>query len=53
MDSISHKAAPPYLNHYILPQATFNTYKYGFYPRTIRDWRLIYMIESTKLNDFT
>ena len=25
-------------DHFILPQATLNTYKYSFYPRTIKDW---------------
>jgi len=24
-------------NHFILPQATLNTYKFSFYPRTIKD----------------
>ena len=42
-------------NHFILPQATLNTYKYSFYPRTIKDWNNlpINMIEARDLNEFT
>ena len=43
-----------HLNHFILPQATLNTYKYSFYPRTIKDWNNlpINIIESSNLDNF-
>ena len=42
-------------NHFILPQATLNTYKYSFYPRTIKEWKNlpINVIESRDINKFT
>ena len=41
-------------NHFILPQVTLNTYKYSFYPRTIKDWNNlpISIIESRDLDEF-
>ena len=41
-------------NHFILPQATLNTYKYSFYPRTIKGWNNlpINVIESRDINEF-
>ena len=41
-------------NHFILPQATLNTYKYSFYPRTVKDWNElpINIIESRNLDGF-
>ena len=44
-----------HLNHFILPQATLNTYKYSFYPRTIKDWNNlpINVIESRDIDKFT
>ena len=40
---------------FILPQATLNSFKYSFYPRTIRDWNNLplYLIESRNLEEFT
>ena len=45
----------PHRDHFILPQATLNTYKYSFYPRTIQDWNnlLINVIEARDINEFT
>ena len=42
-------------NHFIPPQATLNTYKYSFYPRTINKWNNlpINVIESRDINEFT
>ena len=39
-------------NHFILPQSTFNIYKYSFYPRTIKEWNNlpINVIESKDIN---
>ena len=41
--------------HFILPQATLNSFKYSFYPRTIRDWNNlpVDLIESRNLGEFT
>ena len=41
--------------HFILHQATINTYKYSFYPRTIKEWNNlpINAIESRHINEFT
>ena len=41
-------------NHFILPQATLNTYKYSYYPRTVKDWNElpINIIESRNLDEF-
>ena len=41
-------------NRFILPQVTLNTYKYSFYPRTIKDWNNlpISIIESRDLDEF-
>ena len=37
-----------------LPQATLNSYKYSFYPRTIKDWNdlPINVIEASDLDEF-
>ena len=42
-------------NHFILPHATLNTYKYSFYPRTIKEWNnlSINVTESRDINKFT
>ena len=42
-------------DHFILPQATLNTYKYSFYPRTIKGWNNlpINVIEAGDINKFT
>ena len=42
-------------NHFVLPQATLNSYKYSFYPRTIKDWNNlpINVIEARDLDEFT
>ena len=42
-------------NHFILPQATLNTYKYSLYPRTMKEWNNlpINIIESRDINEFT
>ena len=42
-------------DHFILPQATLNTYKYSFYPRTIKDWNNlpINVIEARDINEVT
>ena len=41
--------------HFILPQATLNSFKYSFYPRTIGDWNNlpVDVIESRNLEEFT
>ena len=41
--------------HFILPQANLNSFKYSFYPRTIRDWNNlpVDLIESRNLEEFT
>ena len=41
-------------NRFILPQVTLNTYKYSFYPRTIKDWNNlpISITESRDLDEF-
>ena len=42
-------------DHFILLQDTLNTYKYSFYPRTIKDWNNlpINVIEARDINEFT
>ena len=42
-------------NHFILPQPTLNSYKYIFYPRTIKDWNNLptNVIEARDLDEFT
>ena len=42
-------------NHFVLPQATLNSYKYSFYLRTIKDWNNlpINVIEARDLDEFT
>ena len=42
-------------NHFILPQATLNTYKYSFYPRIMKEWNNLPLnvIESRDINEFT
>ena len=42
-------------NHFMLPQATLNSYKNSFYPRTIKDWNNlpIYIIEAGDTDTFT
>ena len=41
--------------HFILPQATLGSFKYSFYPRTIKDWSNlpVDVIESRNLEEFT
>jgi len=41
-------------NHFILPQATLNIYKFSFYPRTVKDWNELTtnIIESRNLDEF-
>ena len=46
----------PETTHFILPhQASLNSFKYSFYPRTIRDWNNlpVDLIESRNLEEFT
>ena len=42
-------------NHFVLPQVTLSSYKYSFYPRTIKDWNnlSINVIEARDLDEFT
>ena len=42
-------------HHPTLPQASLNSFKYSFYPRTIRDWKNlpVDVIESRNLEEFT
>ena len=41
--------------HFTLPQATLGSFKYSFYPRTIKDWSNlpVDVIESRNLEEFT